>query len=578
MSKGGFEAKFGGRTSSVMEITGKDGNEYQFNAGATVSLLSYSGYAEVPIAGKGAFFISARKSFESALYDKIFDQFNSSDETELMHSMGNRMMQSVTPSSYFYDINAKATYKPSVKDELSWSFYNGQDDLDNSRDQDFARAGVEMTGENNDFTSWGNWGSSLKWSRRWNETFFSNLLGSFSNYYSVRDKRMTRIHDDEEIVRGSYENNQLNDYSLKLENEWKTGANNQVDFGLQASYITVDYLFNINDSLSIQDTYDAETTLSAYVSDDWMIWDKVSVKPGLRTTWYSGTNKMYLEPRLSMRYYFTKKLSLNASWGIYNQFATRILREDLESGSRDFWMLADDVTIPVSTSTHYIAGLTWENNDFLAEANAFYKPVSGLTEYTLRFVPTFGGDMDFDEYFYNGDGVAKGAEFLFQKKLHDFTGWIGYTYTDVDYQFDIYGDDPFPANHDATHEVKLVGSYLWKNWTFSGTWIYATGKPYTPPLGAYQITNPDGSISDFIVVGDKNSYRLPDYHRLDLSATLKFELGDTMNGNLGFSLFNAYNRSNVWYKEFEVVDGTLIETNVNLLGITPNISFTLNLK
>ncbi|PLW96695.1 MAG: TonB-dependent receptor [Marinilabiliales bacterium] len=578
MSKGGFESKFGGRLSSVMEITGKDGNETQFNAGAAVSLLSFSGFVEVPLAGKGALFVSGRKSFESALYDKIFDQFNTSDEPEVMQGMGRRMMQSVTPSSYFYDINAKATYKPTSRDELSWSFYNGQDDLDNSRDNNFARAGFELSGSNSDLTSWGNWGSSLKWSRRWSETFFSNLTGSFSNYYSVRDRRSVMVRDDEEVTRGSYENNQLFDYSLKLENEFKTGQNNQIDFGLQASYITIDYLFNINDSLDIQDTYNAESKISAYITDDWMIWDKVNLKPGIRATYYTGTNKVYYEPRFSARYHFTDQISLNASWGKYYQFANRIVREDLESGSRDFWMLADDETIPVSSATHYIAGLTWENHDFLAEVNGFYKPMNGLTEYTLRFVPTFGMEMSYDEYFYEGNGIAKGIECLLQKKLGDYTGWLGYTYTDVDYRFDIYGDDYFPASHDATHEFKVVNSYKMNDWTFSATWIYATGKPYTPPLGAYQIENPDGSYTDCIVVGDKNSFRLPDYHRLDVSATYNYHIFDKTTGNIGFSLFNAYNRENVWYKEFEVVDGELLETNVNLLGITPNITFSLKLK
>lgn len=578
MSKGGFESKFGGRLSSVMEITGKDGNETQFNAGASVSLLSFSGFAEIPLAGKGALFISGRKSFESALYDKIFDQFNTNEaEAELVQSVGNRMMQSVSPTSYFYDLNAKATYKPTLKDEFSWSLYNGQDDLDNSRDQGFARAGFEMQGTNNDYTSWGNWGSNLKWSRKWNNNFYSNLLGLFSNYYSVRDKTSTMTRDDVEVTRGSYENNQLNDYSLKLDNEYKTGADNQIDFGLQASNITIDYDYHINDTLSIQDTYTAESTLAAYVQDDWMIWDKISLKPGIRTTYYTGTNKMYYEPRFSTRLHVTKKLSFSASWGIYYQFANRIVREDLESGSRDFWLLADDETIPVASSQHFIAGLTWENRTMLVETNAFYKPLSGLTEYTLRFVPSFH-EVDYDEYFYTGTGLAKGVEFLLQKKVGDYAGWIGYTWSDVDYQFDIYGENSFPASHDVSHEFKIVNSYKWKNWIFSGTWIYATGKPYTPPLGAYQLENPDGTTSDYIVVGDKNRYRLPAYHRLDIAATLNFMLGEKMNGNLGFSLFNAYNRSNVWYKEFEVIDGELLETNVNLLGITPNVSFTIKLK
>ena len=106
----------------------------------------------------------------------------------------------------------------------------------------------------------------------------------------------------------------------------------------------------------------------------------------------------------------------------------------------------------------------------------------------------------------------------------------------------------------------------------------ATGKPYTDPLGGYTITLLDGSPQDFLHIGSPNNTRYPDYHRLDISATRDFKLGKTSKGNIGFSIFNVYNRENIWYKQFEMDEGELIETNVTLLGITPSVTLSLKLR
>jgi len=174
--------------------------------------------------------------------------------------------------------------------------------------------------------------------------------------------------------------------------------------------------------------------------------------------------------------------------------------------------------------------------------------------------------------------VARGVEFLLQKKFGKYNGWLGYTIGEVLYDFPIYGEDAFYANHDVTNEFKIVNTYKYKKWTFAATWIYGTGKPYTEPLGGYTVTLLDGSTEDFLNIGARNNMRYPDYHRLDISATLDFSMGETGLGSFSFSLFNLYNRKNIWYKQFEVEGGELIETDVNLLGITPSVTLSLKLR
>ena len=589
--KGGFESKFGGRLSSVMDIVGKDGNDKNFNLGADVSFLSVNAFTEFPIGEKVTFLFAARRSFQSALYNKFFDNFSGTETTTTQFGGGasggggrgpNRQQATAEPSSYFYDLNGKLSYKPTNKDIISISFFNGKDVLDNSRETNRSFGGTEVSGGINDLTDWGNWGSSLKWSRKWSDKFYSNALVSYSNYFSVRDRlsENTRLNEDDEyetIKRGTLEDNNLQDYSFKIDNNLELGLKNNIEFGIQANYFDVRYNYNRDDTIIIQNREEQAGLFAFYLQDTWKPLPKLTITPGVRLSFYSGTNQPYFEPRISASYAITEKFKLKATCGQYYQFVQRIIREDIQSGSKDFWMLTDGDNIPVSSAQHYIAGFSYETSDYLFDVEAYYKKLNNLSEYTLRYIPQFGS-LDYDEFYYKGDGYARGIEFLVQKKFGDLSGWLGYTLGEVIYEFPVYGGDPFPASHDVTHEFKAVGMYKWKDWTFAATWIFATGKPYTEPLGGYQIELPDGSTEDFILVGPKNGSRYPNYHRLDIAVTRKVKFGDLGIGSLSFSLFNVYNRQNVWYKEFELEEGELVETDVTLLGITPNITLSFSIR
>lgn len=144
-------------------------------------------------------------------------------------------------------------------------------------------------------------------------------------------------------------------------------------------------------------------------------------------------------------------------------------------------------------------------------------------------------------------------------------------------RFPALSDKYYPAYQDVTHEFKAVGVYKFGNFDFSATWIYSSGRPYTAPLGGYTLELADGSTETYFAVSDKNTFRLPDYHRLDLAASFRFDLWGSRGRahSLGVSLFNAYNRKNVSAKKFEVVDGSILESNINYLSITPNVTLSL---
>ena len=141
----------------------------------------------------------------------------------------------------------------------------------------------------------------------------------------------------------------------------------------------------------------------------------------------------------------------------------------------------------------------------------------------------------------------------------------------MEYDFpELNNGNPFPALHDRTHEINLVGKYSLGNWNLSATWVYATGKPYTAPESQYYLELLDGNSQSYIHVSDKNGYRLPGYHRLDIGISRNLYT-DSNKFVLGFSIFNLYNNKNIWYRQYDLDTQPVTVTDVKMLGITPTV-------
>jgi hypothetical protein len=509
---------------------------------------------------------------------------------DLGAGMGGRFFREAEVTSYFYDLNGKFTFRPSEKDIISLSLFNGTDKLDNSTSgMPMGPFNAGFTNTSVDLTSYGNIGSSLKWSRKWNSKFYGNTIISYSNYYNNRDRSSENsfINPDHEArvnMSGVFENNDLKDYSFKSDYQLETGSNSQIQFGAFATYFDIKYTYAQSDTVNILDRNAAAMLGGLYLqSKIKLLDDRLHLLPGVRLNWFETTHKLYYEPRFSATFNITDQIILRGSTGKFYQFANRVTREDIMSGSKEFWILSDGSSVPVSSSVHFIGGISYESPGYTFSAEGYYKKISNLTEYSLR-INVSPMKMDYDENFFNGYGYSRGIELLAQKNLGSFNGWISYTLGEARNHFNEYGNGYYPANQDVTHEFKIVGFYKYKRWDFSADWIYATGRPYTAPSGAYTITLLDGTTQDFFTVTAKNCIRLPDYHRLDISATYKLLMGKRSEkkrrelGSVSLSLFNIYNHHNIWYKQFAIESGEIIETNMSYLGITPNITLSLKLR
>ncbi|OGV07390.1 MAG: hypothetical protein A2299_01040 [Stygiobacter sp. RIFOXYB2_FULL_37_11] len=599
--KGGFDAKFGGRLSSVVELSGKTGDVDKFRMSIGANLLSANAVAEIPLAGKGSILISARRSYadiiNSGIYDKIFGFLSGGEKTtNPSPGMGkgsgmNQVNSTLLPSFYFYDFNAKLSYNLSPKDFVSVSFYNGQDYLDQSQSpQAVTTRGAQSTNANRtitDLSDWGNFGSSIKYFRQWSDRLFSDITISSSHYFSKKDlgtKFDFNVLDSNAVFASqsskSIQDNNVYDFTMKLDNDYLLSSKHKIGFGVWFSNISTDYKYTVNDSLTILDKNQTGFHLAAYVQDKWKVNDDFDVTVGLRSTYFDPTKKIYLEPRASFLYKLNPLIRIKGAWGNYYQYINQVTSENVLEGSRDFWLISNSELEPGSAQ-HYILGAEYETTDFLYSIEGYYKNINNLLEFTQRIVRTSQSRLtsltNYETNFFKGTGYAEGVEFLIQKKFGALNGWVSYTLGKVEYNFpDFDSGDPFPANQDRTHEFKIVGSYETGNWNFSASWVYSTGLPYTAPESQYFIELLDGTKQSYIHVSEKNVNRLPDYHRLDLSASYKFK-NKQFNGEFGLSIFNVYDQDNIWYKKYDLSVSPIEVTNVSMLGITPTIFLKLNL-
>ena len=590
--KGGFPAMYGGRLSSVVDMIGKSGDPNNLHVGAGVNLLSANAIVEIPVSDKGSFLVAARRSYSeiistgayTSLYNFLTGSSSSTSGPQGLFGGGrggrlNAFSTQQTPTPMFYDLNAKLTYNLSPDDIVAASFYNSMDDLDKSQQggtQNFSNSTFQISlPSTTDDTRQGNLGASAKWFHQWSSAFFSNIVIATAKYSSTYNYQVARItpNGNNQNPQSTDEDNSINDNTVRLDNVWILNSSHEASFGTQISRMNVAYtlaattVFNQSQA-PLLDLNQQATQMALYAQDKWQIVPPLDVTVGVRATEYTLTHQTFLEPRFSWRYALTENLSFKGAYGIYHQFTNRIINEDLTQGSRDFWVLAQDKLQP-GKADHYILGGTLENQDYILDAEAYYKILDNLVEFSQRFRRTAD-----DLYrFFSGSGTARGIEVLLQKKQGSLNGWISYTLGKAENVFpDLNNGNPFPAEQDQRHELKIVGNLsLGASWTVSSDFIFGSGTPYTAPISQYSIVLLDGSSFQYTHVSAMNAYRLPAYQRLDLSISKRFGDEKSSHWIVGVSAFNLLNYKNIAYYQYDLNSNPVHITEVTGLGLTPTV-------
>jgi len=595
--RGGYPAEYGGRLSSVVDITGYSGNREHSHFGVGINLLSANGIAEVPLFDKGSVLVAARRSYydiiNSGAYDKLY-QFLTGNSRQTVGGgprafsgggpRGNlAVVEQTEPKSDFLDLNAKVTLSVTTDDLLVASFYRSLDSQDQSTDSTtqaiagFSRGFTRPP--TTDILDQGNAGASVKWFRRWSDEFFSNTLLAFARYTSDYTFATGGLRTQSQNRLNSSESNSIEDVTLNSDHQWSPVANHRFSFGLQAVRSSASYglsastPFNENPSNVLVRTQN-QTQLSLYGQDAWSMTPVFQITPGLRLTQYSGTQQLYLEPRLGLRYTLTETISLKAASGRYHQFCNRIVNENLSQGSRDFWLLSDSELEP-ATSTDYVLGGSYETPDFLFDLELYHKTAQNIVEFSQRF--RRGTDESYS--FFKGSSQSNGMEVLLQKKAGMFNGWISYTLSKTENTFpELNSGKAFPALQDQRHEVKTVATLNFaEDWLFSAIFVFATGKPYSSPVSQYTLTLLDGSTYQYTHVGDKNAYRLPNYQRVDVSLAYQGTMANR-TWKIGVSAFNLLNHKNVAYYQYDLTTTPMTIREITGLSFTPTIFVQLDIN
>jgi len=560
--KGGMPAQYGGRLASVLDIKMNDGNRKDYTAEGGLGLISSRLKVEGPIVkDKGSFMISARRTYLDAFLALSPDSSIS----------GNTL--------YFYDVNAKANYQLDDKNTLFLSGYFGRDKLGIS----------EAFGFN-----WGNSTVTLRWNHLYSDRLFSNTSLIYSNYNYVIQNFME--DNDFEV------NSSIKDFNLKQDFEYSLSSNHSLKFGLNAIHHTIaPGKLTASESSSVnQTTYENRKglELAAYLSDEWALNDKLNLVYGLRLSGFSllgpGNFKTYdadgnmvsstlykvgevvknyfnLEPRFSASYQVTPSSSLKAAY-TRNIQNIHLMSNSTSTSPTDLYIMNSNNVKP-EIADQIAAGYfrNFNDNNYEFSAEVYYKWMQNQIEYRSGTDLRGNGNVEADLLY--GDGRAYGIELFLKKRFGKFNGWIGYTWSRTQRQFDAINEGKwFYAKQDRTHDVSLVGIYkAGPRWTFSSVFVYNTGNAVTYPNGKYQI---NGRTAFYYT--EKNGYRTPDYHRLDVSATLEGKPGRKLQSSWSFGIYNLYNRQNAFSIDFKDNPDDVSTTQVvrtTLFGIIPSVTW-----
>lgn len=575
--RGGIPSRFGGRLSSILEVRTKDGNNKNFSGAGGIGSLASRVMVEGPIVkDKASYIVSARRSYQE-IFAKIQGQNN---------------------IVYFYDVNAKVNWKHKNNNRFFAAFYSGRDQF---RFEDTFGFG------------WGNTTGTFRWNHLFSDRLFSNTTFIASNFDYKLELR--------DPVQGFQWTSRLQQYSLNNDLSYFINTNNELTFGYHVSYrvfqtgiIEPNTEGSIFETVSMPRQYVFENNV--YVDNKQKIGDKVTLSYGARLSIFQnigpGDITTYQDPQDNIQIiktgtiHYDKFEPVKTYINLEPRFAATFLVSPVSSVKASYNRMVQNThlissgTVPLPFNTWNPSGYylkpqiadqlalgyfrNFKENQYEVSVEVFYKNMRRVTDFADNAQIFFNPDLSVE--FRQGNSHAKGLELSGQKKEGKFTGFVSYTLSKVMRKVPgVNLGDEFPANHDRRNVANIAVTYdLNERWQFGSIFTYSTGRPITLPSGRYEY----GTYNVDLITG-RNGYRLPAYHRLDLSATWNRKPKHPerkWRGQYVFSIYNVYNRHNPFtlytrVKQDEdgnvVGDGTTKEARlIYLFPIFP--SFTYNFK
>jgi hypothetical protein len=585
--KGGIPARYGGRVSSVLDIFQKEGNSKELKVNGGIGAVASRLLVEGPIKkDKAAFLIGGRASY-AHLFLPLFDVDN---------------------TAYFFDLNTKLNYKLNANNNIFLSGYFGRD----------------VFGINDSFVNtYGNTVANFRWNHLFSDKLFSNLSLIYSDYYYGLKLDFV----------GFNWNSGIRNFNVKYDLKHYMNDKLQINYGLNNIY----YQFNpgkIEPSnlesgiLEEQLTQKYANEFAAYIDVEHRVTENLSLGYGLRFSnfirlgqdelnIYENDNPVLFdpflliyqeaepievinpgrggslatfsnfEPRASLAYTFNSKSSVKASYTRLAQYL-HLLSNTSSPTPLDVWTPSGPFVEP-QLLDQYALGYFRNINDgeYSIESEVFYKDIQNRIDY-IDGANLIANDA-IEQVILNGEARAYGLEFLLRKNEGRFQGWLAYTLSKSEQrtpgrpavedngrsnlESGINLGQWYNTPYDKTHDVSLFASYeLNKKWSFNTNFVYQTGQPTNYPVGQFEF---QGLTIPYF--GLRNEERLPDYHRIDVSATLtpKKNSNRKVQGEWIFSIYNLYNRRNAASINFRRNQDTGVNEAIrtSIFGVVPAVTY-----
>ncbi|HEX7902464.1 MAG TPA: TonB-dependent receptor [Chitinophagaceae bacterium] len=549
--KGGFPAEYGGRLSSILNITMKEGNKTKYQTEGGIGLLSANLTFQGPIQkNKSSFIVSARKSYINLLL---------------------KPATSKTTSYSFYDINAKMNYELGNRDHIFLSFFKGNDN-----------AGYTGANSLNYKTDFGNTTGTFRWNHLFGNKIFSNTSLIYNDYHLGLGSTQSNYY--EVLYTGIKDLNAKTDFTFTPNNKHK------IKTGFTYTYHTL-YPSSVSSKVpkrGNQVTINKDSVakrqsgeFAFYVADEYDVSKVLSLNYGIRVPYFSGGGASYagIEPRLITKLSLNPTTSLKASWTLMNQFLHAV-PNSTASLPTDTWLSSSQLIKP-QRSSQIGLGLfkNLNENGIELSAEAYYKTMNNQVLFKEGAQVLLNTNLDSILTF--GKGKSYGIELFVKKNVGRLTGWLSYTWSRTTQQFpELNRGVEFPASFDRRHNFSLAGTYeLNKRWSVSADFVFYTGRAFTLPTG--RITVPvNGSLYDGVYYDytSRNNSRLKNYNRLDVSFSNRKIVklwGKKYEREWVLGAYNLYSRLNPYFVYLTTnADTKQPEARqVSLLPIVPSVSF-----
>lgn len=547
MIKGGVPAEYGGRLSSVLDIRTKAGNYEQWKGAGSLGLIAANLQLEGPIVkDRASLMVAGRRTY--------YDLFTG--------ALQNSSLLKTDLNYFFHDVNIRLETKIGDRHKLSLSGYTGKDFFLYKSKSAFS----------NDMV-WTNKVASAKWHFAISPDWFAETTAYSSRYQMKLQAGIASYHLG---IHTAVTENGLKQHFIRytdkggemsfgwllsqqtfMPNSVNASADGQ-DLKLQDNIFLharnavtyFNYRFGLGKNLKVNTGlrvgyYQHIGPFSSFISQAGQVTDTVSYQKGEKVY-----NDWYWEPRLALTYQLGESSSLKLSYDLMHQHSHMVPMSST-SLPTDSWVTSSQKVAPQQGTQYSLGYFTYLNSQqYALSAIGFYKQMKGQVEYQNGSLFGYSKGLNYDDNYVFGEGRAAGLEWLLEKKQGKLRGQLAYTLSRTTRKFpDLNGGKTFPAKYDRRHDLSLTGKYLLSpRWTFSSIWVYTSGNTMTLPVGRYMING--NVVNEY---NGRNNFRMPAYHRFDLSATyVPIQQHKNYKTSWVFSIYNLYSRMNPYFIYFDV--------------------------